>query len=109
MPRSASRAQPSIYKSFASEICSVLRRRWGKALIFSSPFYPPAAALTIGYSDAAEAAPANLKRLRKPLDTGDLKDDMSLASTTAGALRRGRSTVASTALRVLLACVDMIE
>jgi hypothetical protein len=34
---------------------------------------------------------------------------MSLASTTAGALRRGRSTVASTALRELLACVDMIE
>ena len=59
-------------------------------------------ALTTGYSDAAKAAPANLKILRKPFDTEALRDfiqdiapprlmssfDLPLASSAAGALRR---------------------
>src|SRR3954467_6701138 len=58
--------------------------------------------LTTGYSDAAEAAPSNLRILRKPFDTEALRDfihditpprsskpsGVPLASTTAGALRR---------------------
>jgi nitrogen-specific signal transduction histidine kinase len=59
-------------------------------------------ALTTGYSDAAIAAPSNLRILRKPFDTEALKDfiqdipppvlmrpsDVPLVSSTAGALRR---------------------
>jgi PAS domain S-box-containing protein len=59
-------------------------------------------ALTTGYSDAAKAAPPNLRILRKPFDTEALRDlihdiapprlvkpsGVPLASTTAGALRR---------------------
>jgi CheY-like chemotaxis protein len=59
-------------------------------------------ALTTGYSDAAKAAPPNLKILRKPFDTEALRDfiqeiapprsmrssGLSLASSTADALRR---------------------
>ena len=59
-------------------------------------------ALTTGYSDAAKAAPSNLRILRKPFDTEALRDfihDISpprllkpsgvpLASSTASALRR---------------------
>jgi PAS domain S-box-containing protein len=59
-------------------------------------------ALTTGYSDAAKAAPPNLKILRKPFDTEALRDfivditplrsmkssGVPLASSTAGALRR---------------------
>jgi PAS domain S-box-containing protein len=58
--------------------------------------------LTTGYSDAAKAAPSNLRILRKPFDTEALRDfihditsprlskpsGVPLASTTAGALRR---------------------
>jgi CheY-like chemotaxis protein len=58
-------------------------------------------ALTTGYSDAAKAAPPNLRILRKPFDTEALRDfiqditpprlmkssGMSLASSTAGVLR----------------------
>src|SRR3954469_8747288 len=58
--------------------------------------------LTTGYSDAAKAAPANLRILRKPFDTEALRDfihditpprsskpsGVPRASTTAGALRR---------------------
>jgi PAS domain S-box-containing protein len=58
-------------------------------------------ALTTGYSDAAKAAPANLKILRKPFDTDALRDfildvtpprstrssGVPLASSAAGALR----------------------
>jgi CheY-like chemotaxis protein len=59
-------------------------------------------ALTTGYSDAATAAPSNLRILRKPFDTETLRDfihditpprllrpsRVPLASSTAGALRR---------------------
>jgi CheY-like chemotaxis protein len=59
-------------------------------------------ALTTGYSDAAKAAPPNLRILRKPFDTEALRDlihdiapprlvkpsGVPLASTTAGAWRR---------------------
>jgi PAS domain S-box-containing protein len=59
-------------------------------------------ALTTGYSDAAKAAPPNLRILRKPFDTEALRDfiqeitparstrssGLSLASSTANALRR---------------------
>jgi CheY-like chemotaxis protein len=59
-------------------------------------------ALTTGYSDAATAAPSNLRILRKPFDTEALRDfihditppgllkpsRVPLASSTAGALRR---------------------
>jgi CheY-like chemotaxis protein len=59
-------------------------------------------ALTTGYSDAAKAAPPNLRILRKPFDTEALRDlihdiapprllkpsGMPLASSTAGAWRR---------------------
>jgi PAS domain S-box-containing protein len=59
-------------------------------------------ALTTGYSDAAKAAPSNLRILRKPFDTEALRDfihditpprllkpsGVPLASSTAGALRR---------------------
>jgi PAS domain S-box-containing protein len=59
-------------------------------------------ALTTGYSDAAKAAPPNLRILRKPFDTEALRDfihdiapprllkpsGVPLASSTAGALRR---------------------
>ncbi|MBX9845747.1 MAG: MASE1 domain-containing protein [Xanthobacteraceae bacterium] len=59
-------------------------------------------ALTTGYSDAAKAAPANLKILRKPFDTDALRDfivditpprsmkssGVPLASGAAGTLRR---------------------
>jgi len=59
-------------------------------------------ALTTGYSDAATAAPANLRILRKPFDTDALREfiqdiaptslteaaGVPLASSTAGALRR---------------------
>jgi PAS domain S-box-containing protein len=58
-------------------------------------------ALTTGYSDAAKAAPSNLRILRKPFDTEALRDfihdiapprllkpsGVPLASSTAGALR----------------------
>jgi PAS domain S-box-containing protein len=58
--------------------------------------------LTTGYSDAAKAAPSNLRILRKPFDTEALRDfihditpprsskpsGVPRASTTAGALRR---------------------
>jgi len=59
-------------------------------------------ALTTGYSDAAKAAPSNLRILRKPFDTEALREfihdftpprllkpsAVPLASSTAGALRR---------------------
>jgi DNA-binding LytR/AlgR family response regulator len=59
-------------------------------------------ALTTGYSDAAKAAPSNLKILRKPFDTESLRDfiqeiaparsirspGLSLTSGTADAQRR---------------------
>jgi CheY-like chemotaxis protein len=59
-------------------------------------------ALTTGYSDAAKAAPSNLRILRKPFDTEALRDfihditpprllkpsGVPLASSTAGALHR---------------------
>src|SRR5258706_715238 len=59
-------------------------------------------ALTTGYSDAAKAAPSDLRILRKPFDTEALRDfihditpprllkpsGVPLASSTAGALRR---------------------
>jgi CheY-like chemotaxis protein len=59
-------------------------------------------ALTTGYSDAAKAAPSNLRILRKPFDTEALRDfihditpprllkpsGVPLASSTAGPLRR---------------------
>ncbi len=58
--------------------------------------------LTTGYSDAAKAAPSNLRILRKPFDTDTLRDfiyditpprllkrsGVPLASSTTGALRR---------------------
>jgi PAS domain S-box-containing protein len=61
-----------------------------------------AVVLTTGYSDAAKAAPSNLKILRKPFDTEALRDfirevtppklskpsGVPLASSTAGASRR---------------------
>ena len=64
-------------------------------------------ALTTGYSDAAIAAPSNLRILRKPFDTEALKDfiqdiappvlmkpsGVPLASSTAGAQVQGLLTV----------------
>jgi hypothetical protein len=59
-------------------------------------------ALTTGYSDAATAAPSNLRILRKPFDADALRDfiqditlpklvktsGVALASSRAGALRK---------------------